>query len=269
VPFDGLVIATGASPRRPACPHGLDGVLFLRTLDDCLALRAALTHGTPRVVVVGAGFIGCEVASTCRSLGLDATVVDPLPSVLAALGPSLGALCADVQREHGVGLRLGRALTGFEGSERLERVRLDDGSAIEADVAVVGIGVRPATGWLEGSGLVLQDGAVCDETSAALGCDRVVAAGDIARWPNALFGGHLSRAEHWSNAVEQGAAAAATLLAEPGRALPYAPVPSFWTDQFGIKIQRVGHPLLADSSELVKGSFEERHFVLTYRKLTV
>jgi 3-phenylpropionate/trans-cinnamate dioxygenase ferredoxin reductase subunit len=266
ISFDGLVIATGAVPRQLRIKHRMDGVFTLRTIDDCLALRRALETGRPRVVVVGAGFIGSEVASTCRALGLEVAVVEPAPAPLQPLGPTLGGVCADLQRAAQVDLRLGRSVIGLDGVDRLERVRLDDGTNIAADVAVVAIGVSPATGWLEGSGLVLQDGVVCDETSSALGVKNVVAAGDVARWPNVAFGGAVSRVEHWSNAVEQGIAAASSLLAGRARAQAYAPVPSFWSQQFGVKIQSLGMPQLADSWALIEGSVEARCLVMLFGK---
>ena len=205
VPYDGLVIATGATVRRLPDQPELDGVYMLRTLDDCLALRAALTAGSPRVVVVGAGFIGAEVAATARGLGCEVTVLEALPVPLArALGPRMGLACAELHGDHGVELRLGVGVAAIEGTARVEQVRLTDGSVVPADVVVVGIGVAPATGWLEGSGLELRDGVVCDATLAA-GPPGVYAAGDVCRWPNALFDEEM-RVEHWTNAAEQGAA---------------------------------------------------------------
>lgn len=266
VPFDGLVVATGAYPKRLRGATDITGVFALRTVDDCLAIRRAATTASGTVVVIGAGFVGSEVTSTFRALGLDVTVVDPLPLPLPALGPTLGAVCVDLHRESGVDLRLGRSVISFEGRDRLERVVLDDGSTIETEAAIVGIGVTPATGWLEGSGLVIDDGVVCDSSSAALGWDDIVVAGDVARWPHPLADGELLRVEHWSNAVEQGIAAAITLLAGPGRGPAYAPVPSFWSDQFGVRIQSLGLPHLADRSEIVAGSLKDRRFVMLFGK---
>ena len=216
--FDGLVIATGATPRRLPGSEGLAGVHTLRTLDDCLAVRAELDAGARRLVVVGAGFIGAEVAATCRTRGLDVTMVEALPVPLGqALGEEMGAVLADLHRDHGVDVRLGTAVAGLDGGDdgRVERVRLADGSAIEADLVVVGIGVVPNTGWLEGSGLTLDDGVVCDATTLA--APGVVAAGDVARWPSRRFG-ELMRVEHWDNAIAMGAHAARRLLAGRRRA---------------------------------------------------
>lgn len=266
LPFDGLVIATGAVPRTLPGTPPLAGIHVLRTIDDCLAIRADLDAGPRRVVVVGAGFIGSEVAATARRRGIEVTILEALPVPLGrALGEEMGRVCAALHRDEGVDLRLGTGVDGFEGTERVEAVRLADGSRVEADVVVVGIGVRPATDWLEGSGLTLRDGVVCDDRSAALGAPGVVAAGDVARWPNPLFGEEM-RVEHWTNAVEQGDAAARNLLAwargEPGE--PFAPVPYFWSDQYDTKIQFVGRARPDDRVAVVKGSTAERKFVAIY-----
>lgn len=265
--FDGLVIATGSAPRRiPGWPD-LDGVHVLRTLDDCVALRADLIAGAPRrLVVVGAGFIGCEVAATARGLGLDVTVVEPLSApCIRGLGEVMGGFVADLHRDHGVDLRLGMGVDGIDGSGRVERVRLTDGSAVDADVVVVGIGVAPVTGWLQGSGLELADGVLCDAT--CLAAPRVVAAGDVARWPHPAYG-ELVRVEHWDNAVEQGAHAARTLLAALAGATgeAYAPVPWFWTDQYDRKLQLTGLPTPDATVSVVEGSVEDRRFVATYTR---
>jgi NADPH-dependent 2,4-dienoyl-CoA reductase/sulfur reductase-like enzyme len=260
--FDGLVLATGATPRRLPGSGGLGGVHVLRTLDDCLAIKADLERSPNRVAVVGAGFIGSEVAATCRQAGHEVVVVEALPVPLERIvGTDLGSLCADLHRDHGVRVRLGVGVEALEGGERVERVRLADGSEIEADVVVVGIGVFPATGWLEGSGLALDDGVVCDET--CLAAPGVVAAGDLARWPNRRFG-ELMRVEHWENALEQGAAAARRLLAGDGPADPYEPVPWFWSDQYDRKIQLAGRSGPGDEVRIVHGSIDERRFVALY-----
>ncbi len=261
LPFDGLVIATGASPRTLPDTPPLDGVFVLRTLEDCLALRTDL-EGGPRVCVVGGGFIGAEVAASCRIRGLEVTVLEALPAPLARAFPAeMGAACAALHRDHGVDLRTSVGVEGLEGSGRVERVRLSGGGSVPADVVVVGVGVVPTTGWLESSGLELRNGVVCDQTCVA--APGVVAAGDIARWPNPLFGEEM-RIEHWSNAVEQGAAAAKRLLTSDEAAEPFAPVPYFWSDQYDTKIQFLGRSAPDDTVAVVDGSLEDGRFVALF-----
>ena len=257
--YDGLVIATGASPRRlPGTDH-LDGVHTLRSLDDSIAIRAALAAGPRRVAVVGAGFIGSEVAASTRSLGIDVSLIEALPVPLErGLGPQMGAVVADLHRDHGVDVHLGVGVVLIDGSDRVERIRLTDGSVLDVDLVVVGIGVSPNTEWLEGSGLTLDNGVVCDAT--CLAAPGVVAAGDVARWPNERFG-EVMRVEHWDNAIEMGSHAARTLL---GQAEPYAPVPWFWSDQYDRKIQLAGRAAADDIVEVVSGRVEERRFVAFY-----
>jgi len=262
VRYDGLVIATGATPRRlPGMPE-LEGIHLLRTLDDSLAIRSELEKN-PRVLVVGAGFIGAEVAASCRLRGLEVTVVEPLPvPMLRGLGVAMGEVCAELHRSHSVDLRCGLSVEAFEGTHRIGRARLSDGSMLDADLVVVGIGVTPETGWLASSGLALEDGVICDETCATR-APGVVAAGDVARWYNPLFGESM-RVEQWTNAVEQGVAAAKRLLAGPDAAEAFAPVPLFWSDQYDVKIQFAGHMRPDDEFRLVHGSVEERRFVGLY-----
>ena len=260
--YDGLVIATGATPRWLPGTEGLAGVHVLRTLADCLALRAELETAS-RVCVVGAGFIGAEVAASARVRGVEVTMLEALPAPLARAFPAeMGAACAALHHDHSVDLRCGVTVAGFEGDGRVTGVRLGDGSIVEADVVVVGIGVVPETGWLESSGLALDNGVVCDATCAT-SAPGVVAAGDIARWPNNLFG-ETMRVEHWSNAVEQGAAAARRLLAGPGEAVEFAPVPYFWSDQYDAKIQFLGRCCPTDEVRVVDGSVDERRFVALF-----
>lgn len=265
VPFGGLVLATGATPRYLPDQPDLDGVFVLRTLDHSLALRAAFDTTPKRVVVVGAGFIGAEVAATARSVGLEVTLIEALPAPLVrGLGPELGGAIADLHRARGVDVRLGVGVEAIEGDRTVERVRLSDGSVVDAEVVLIAIGVAPATGWLEGSGLELRDGVVCDATLAA-GPPGVFAAGDLARWPNPLFDEEM-RVEHWTNAAEQGAAAARNLLirAAGGTGEPYAPVPFFWSDQYDARIQFVGRASGDDQVEIVHGSVADLRFVALY-----
>jgi NADPH-dependent 2,4-dienoyl-CoA reductase/sulfur reductase-like enzyme len=261
--FDGAIIATGAAPRTLPNTPALAGIHVLRTIDDALALRAHV-DAARRLVVVGAGFIGSEVAATCRARGLDVTVLEALPvPLMRGLGPVLGAVCGELHRDHGVDLRLGTGVAAIEGNGHVERVRLDDGSSVEADVVVVGVGVAPVTDWLVGSGLTLDNGVVCDET--LLAAPGIVAAGDVARWPNPRFGGELMRLEHWTNAAEQGVAAARRLLVPEGDTAPaYDPIPFVWSDQYDRKIQSVGHFRGDDEMRVVHGSLEERRFVAIF-----
>jgi 3-phenylpropionate/trans-cinnamate dioxygenase ferredoxin reductase component len=266
LPYDGLVIATGAAPKRlPGTDH-LAGVHTLRTLDDCEAIRAALDASPRRVAVVGAGFIGAEVAATCRGRGIDVSLIEALPVPLErGLGPAMGAVVADLHRDHGVDVRLGVGVVRIEGGDRVERVRLTDGTVLDVDLVVIGIGVGPNTGWLEGSGLTLDNGVVCD--AACRAAPEVVAAGDVARWPNRRFG-EVMRVEHWDNAIAMGTHAAQSLLAGAA-AVPYAPVPWFWSDQYDRKIQLAGRAGPDDAVEVVSGSVEERRFVALYGRAGV
>lgn len=274
VGFDGLVLACGAEPRTLPGTEGLAGVGVLRTLDDAVALRTALDDGLSSLVVVGAGFIGLEVAASARQRGVDVTVIEPLDQPLGrVLGPDVGAALARIHRAHGVDLRLGvgvesvtAAGAGVGGKRTV--VTLTDGSVLDAERVVVGIGVVPATGWLEGSGLTLDNGVVCDATLSA--GPGVVAAGDIARWPSARAG-RLVRVEHWDHAVGSGEAAARRLLGGPD--VPaFDPLPWFWSDQYDTKIQLVGFPspagaTAADGAALqqeVVGSLDEDRFAVVY-----
>ena len=280
---DGVVIATGARTRTLPGTGDLAGVYTLRTLADSLAIRAEFEATPGRVVVVGAGFIGAEVAATARGRGLDVTMVEMAATPLErVLGAEMGGVCADVHRDHGVDLRLGVGVESVVGSPearggadpvtgdraeasaarpaRVRQVVLTDGSRLDADVVVVGVGVIPNTEWLEGSGLEIDNGVVCDDT--CLAAPGVVAAGDVARWPNRLFGQSM-RVEHWDNAIDQGMAAARRLLAGDD-AEPFAPVPWFWSDQYDRKIQLAGRSGSDDEVVIVTGSLEERRFAAIY-----
>lgn len=259
---DGLLIATGATPRTLPGTEGLAGVFTLRTLDDAKVLRDAFDARPRRVVVIGAGFIGAEVAATARGRDLDVTLVEALPVPLGrVLGTEMGQVMADVHREHGVDLRLGVGFDGIDGSERVERVRLSDGEVIDADVVVVGVGVAPNTGWLEGSGLTIDNGVVCDATTLA--APGVTAAGDVARWYNPRFD-ETARVEHWDHAIEMAAHAARRLLVDDAAAISFEPVPFFWSDQYDRKIQLAGRARHDDTIQIVTGSLAERRFVAIY-----
>ena len=247
---DGVVIATWATPRTLPLPQPA-GVHTLRTLDDAIRLRAALRAGAARVVVIGAGFIGAEVASSCAALGLDVTVVEaaPLP-LLPQLGEEMARVCAALHARGGATLLCGTGVAGLRGGGRVTGVELADGRVLPADVVVVGVGVRPVTGWLEGSGLLLEDGVRCDE-GCVTALPNVVAVGDVARLARPGIG-HTVRAEHWTSGMLQGAVAARNLLAgstvEPFDALPY-----FWSDQYGSRIQYAGRRAPGDTVRILEG----------------
>lgn len=244
--FDGLVIATGAMPRRLPNQPDLDGVVELRTLANSMALRDKIADGSARVTVIGAGFIGLEVAATARQRGCAVTVLEGAPApLIRGLGAEMGTAVAAVHTRHDIDLRCGVSVAGIEGDgARVTSVRLADGTLIDSDVVVVGVGVSPATQWLASSGLELGDGIICDATLQT-SAPGIYAAGDCARWPNAVFAGfddEEMRIEHWTNAAEQGAAVARNLLAvsRGETATPYESVPFFWSDQFDSRIQFVG-----------------------------
>ncbi|WP_459981399.1 NAD(P)/FAD-dependent oxidoreductase [Nocardioides sp. AN3] len=236
LPYDGLVIATGSRTRALPPLAGVPGVFEIRTLSDSLALHAELVPGR-HLVVIGAGFIGLEVAATARKMGLDVSVVEiaqlPLTRVL---GTEIGRWFLDHHTDQGVRLHVGTGVDRVEATAGGSKVHLSDGTVLSADLIVAGVGVVPDTGWLEGSGIELSDGVVCDETLRT-SAPGVVAAGDIARWPNGLFG-ETMRVEQWLNAVEQGTHAARTLM---GANEAFAPVPYFWSDQFDAKVKFVGY----------------------------
>lgn len=264
--YDGLVIATGASVRRLPGTEGRRNVHVLRTVDDAAALRSALTPGT-RVAVIGAGVLGCEIAATCRILGLDVTVIDTFSQpMLRILGPTVAPLLADLHREHGVQLLLHRTVLGLRGPDDADGVLLDGEEVVDADVVVVAIGAAPETRWLERSGLELADGVVCDSACFAVNGDRrIVAAGDVARWHHRLLGSSL-RVEHWSNAVSQAQAAGRNLVAEltgAGEVHDYDVLPYFWTDQYDWKVQFVGK--LGEEARFEEGAAGERQFIVSYR----
>ncbi|MEU5338726.1 FAD-dependent oxidoreductase [Streptomyces asoensis] len=261
---EGLVIATGAAARTLPGTEGLAGVHSLRTLDDARALRDELAIGG-RLVVIGGGFIGAEVASTARALGLEVTVVEVAPTPLAApLGATMGGLVSALHADHGVRLLCGVGVKGIGGESRVDAVHLEDGRSIPADIVVVGVGARPCVEWLEGSGLALDNGVTCG-ADGRTGLAGVVAVGDCANWYDPRAGAHR-RVEHWTGARERPDAAVATLLAggavEPGVPRP----PYFWSDQYGVKIQFAGHAGGADSVTVEEGSPDGRDVLAVYRR---
>jgi 3-phenylpropionate/trans-cinnamate dioxygenase ferredoxin reductase subunit len=268
LPYDGLVVATGAATRHLPGTDGMAHVWELRTLDDCLGIRAdlAASGDRPRLVVIGAGFIGSEVAATCQGIGARVTVLESYHTPLArVLGDRMGQVCADLHRANGMDLRCSVTIDHLEsdpGGPDPVTVVLDDGTRLAADVVVVGIGVVPSTGWLDGSGLTVDNGVRCD--GSLLAADRVVAAGDVANWVRPSTG-LPTRVEHWTNAAEGGPAAARNLLAGTDGATPYDPVPFFWSDQYATKIQMLGLPDPEDEVVVVSGSGEEGKMIALYR----
>ncbi|BBX13118.1 ferredoxin reductase [Mycobacterium novum] len=250
--YDQLVIATGLVPNRIAVGD-LDGVFVLRSLDDALALRRRAASAR-RAVVIGAGFIGCEVSASLRGAGVQVVLVEPQPTPLAAvLGEQVGALITRLHRDEGVDVRTGVKVDSVSGSEGVESVTLSDGSVIPADLVVVGVGSRPACDWLTGSEIAVADGIICDEAGRTSAPD-VWAIGDVACWDG-------NRVEHWSNVAEQAKTMVSAML---GSAVPRAGVPYFWSDQYDVKIQCLGHPRTGDTVHLAED--DGRRFVAYYER---
>ncbi len=261
VRFEGATLATGSRPRTLPGQDELPDLVVLRSVDDSIALRDRIAGGGKRVVVIGAGFIGLEVAATARNLGNEVLVLESAPApLIRGLGAAMGGAIAAVHADHGVEVRCGVSIEGLQPGA----VLIDGGWHEPADVVVVGIGVSPATEWLADSGLEIRDGVVCGP-DLNVGVPMVYAAGDIVRWFNPLFEEEM-RVEHWTNAAEQGALAAANLLAEATgqRTTPYAPVPFFWSDQYDRRIQFLGRASGDDDVQVVSGSVEARQFVALY-----
>jgi len=259
--WDALVLATGVSARRLPVPGppptATAGRHVVRTLDDAVALREALRPGA-RVVVLGAGFIGCEVAATARTLGAGVRCValDPLP-MLRPLGPELAAELARRHEEHGVVFHLGVGVAEILGDEHVDGVVLSDGTRLDADVVVEALGSRPNVELLEGQGFDLSDGVLADGAlrplRSGVPVDGVAVVGDIARFPHPRYADGAHRVEHWSVPTDTGKRAGAVLaayLAGEGYAeavaAPFDPLPSFWSDQYDIRMQSFGMPGLAD-----------------------
>jgi 3-phenylpropionate/trans-cinnamate dioxygenase ferredoxin reductase subunit len=273
LPYDRLLIATGTRARPWPNPHEgrLAGVFTLRGRDDAAALRRALAAGPRRVLVIGGGFIGCEVASLCRQLGLPVTLVEPGPTPLArVLGRTVGAFIGAIHAGHGVELRCGSEVEWLEDERgRLVRAHLVDGTRIEADVAVVALGAMRNTAWLDGSGLSADPGGVdCDASGYALDADwtadpRIAAAGDVARFPHPLYGGRRVALEHWSQAVAQGIHAG-RLLAGAVPEGPYAELPTFWSTQGDLVVKSAGLTEGADAVAITQGDPASGRFVALY-----
>ena len=258
--YDELVIATGLVPRRiPSFPE-LKGIHVLRSVDHGMALREEAATARS-AVVVGAGFIGCEVAASLKGLGVNVVMVEPQPEPLASvLGEQIGALVSRLHRAEGVDVRTGIGVKEIAGDGRVEKVVLTDGTELDADLVVVGIGSRPATDWLEGSGVEVANGVVCDHVGKT-SAPHVWALGDVASWQDAT--GHQARVEHWSNVAEQARVVVPAML---GKDLPsnLVVVPYFWSDQYDVKIQCLGEPEATDVVHLVMD--DGRKFLAYYER---
>ena len=257
--YDELVIATGLVPRRiPAFPD-LEGIRVLRSFDESMALREHAS-AAQHAVVIGAGFIGCEVAASLRGVGVRVVLVEPQPQPLAAvLGAQIGELVARLHRDEGVDVRLGVGVAEVRGDGHVDTVVLTDGTELPADLVVVGIGSRPATEWLDGSGIEVDNGVICDEAGRT-SAPSVWALGDVASWRNPM--GHQARVEHWSNVAEQARVVVPAML---GRDTPSnVVVPYFWSDQYDIKIQCLGEPHATDIVHLVED--DGRKFLAYYER---
>lgn len=261
---DGVVIATGSRARRWPGPDALTGVHVVRTIDDAIALRDDL-HAGARMVVIGAGFIGAEVAATARKLGLDVTVVEAAPTPLAVqLGTRLGAVVAAAHSANGTTLICGVGVAGLTGHGRVTGVDLADGRHLPADVVVVGIGGVPNVEWLQGSGLELANGVVCG-AGGETAIPNVVAVGDCASWYDESLGA-AHRVEHWTGALERPAVAVASLLAGGlHQGQPVKP-PYFWSDQYGSRIQFAGVARPGDAITVEDGSCDAHCFLASYRR---
>ncbi|GHI40551.1 NAD(P)/FAD-dependent oxidoreductase [Streptomyces violascens] len=275
VPYDRLLISTGvrARPWPNAAEGELDGVFVLRTRDDGAALARRLDAGPHRVLVIGAGFTGSEIASACRERGLEVTVAERGDAPLVgALGGVIGAVAAELQREHGVDLRTRIMVTGLEGDStgRVRAAHLSDGSTLDCDVVVVSLGAQRNTEWLMGSGLGAGPrGIACDAGCRAFDIrgivtDDIYVAGDVARSPHPLFGYQFLSLEHWGNAVSQAETAAHNMLSVSTDRRPHIWVPAFWSSQFGVNIKSVGVPSMGSEIMITQGSREERRFTGVY-----
>jgi 3-phenylpropionate/trans-cinnamate dioxygenase ferredoxin reductase subunit len=272
---DALLIATGVRSRQWPNPKeaALKGVFTLRTSADAAKLQAALAARPGRVLIIGAGFIGSEVASVCRELGLEVTVAERASAPLAgALGGAIGAIAADMQRDAGVDLRTGVGVASLEGdaSGHVRHARLSDGSTIDADVVLASLGSIRNVEWLEGSGLAAGYwGVACDAGCRAfdlhgLVTNRIFVAGDIARSPHVLYEYQFLSTEFWGNAVLGAEVAAHNMVCEETERRPYLLLPSNWSGQFGVNIKTVGVPSFGDEIVFTQGSIKERHFAAAY-----
>jgi NADPH-dependent 2,4-dienoyl-CoA reductase/sulfur reductase-like enzyme len=260
--YDRLILATGVRARQwPGRGAGLRGVRTLRTLEDASALAAELSPGR-RLVIVGAGFIGCEVAATARRLGVEVTMLTADPYPMVSLGSLLGRWCLRLHRAHGVDVRCGCEVVALRGEGRVRQVELGDGSLVTADAVLVAIGAVPNTDWLASAGLALDPGVVCDGTLTSYDDLDVLAAGDVASLPDPNRDGRHRRVEHWSVAAELGRLAGANALREPEERRRYDTPPYVWSDQYEAKIQVVGDPEAAERFEVLESAPNGSRFVV-------
>ena len=262
---DHIVIATGARPRTlPGLPAE-EQTAYLRTVGDAERIRLWLHSGAGHLLIVGAGFIGCEVAAAARKCGLEVTLVDQerFP-VRRGVGEQVGEAIADLHRDNGVTMRLGVSVQTVESGGERKVVTLSDGARFDADFVVVGIGAVADTDWLVGAGLRVGDGLLCDHGCRAIGGDgRIWAVGDVASWPSLRMGG-TQRLEHWSNAVEQAAVVAANIADQKATAR-HDPIPYIWSDQYGHKFQMLGAVGEGDAT-LLRGALSDRRFALAFSR---
>jgi NADPH-dependent 2,4-dienoyl-CoA reductase/sulfur reductase-like enzyme len=274
VTYDKLLIATGtrARPWFNEEESKLEGVIPLRSIEHSVELKRLLTQQPKRVLVIGSGFTGSEVASACCDIGINVTVVERGQKPLhTALGGVIGDFMAERQREHGVDLRLGVSVEKLEGEGgRLKRAHLSDGTTLDVDIAVIALGGVRNVEWLADSELAVGDwGVACDAgcrvfDQFGMTLDDVFVAGDVARFPHPLFDFEFVTLEHWGNAVAQAATAAHNMLADPADRLPYLHLPNFWSNQFGLNIKSVGAPSFGDQAVITQGSLESKHFVMAF-----
>lgn len=264
--YERLILATGSRARQWQGPGAeLEGVHMLRDLDDALALRSALAPGR-RLLIVGAGFIGCEVAASARAHGVEVTLVDIAPHPLLPLGPQMGDRWLRLHQQHGVDVRSGVGIKALHGGDHVESVELADGERIDVDAVLLALGAQINSEWLSDSGLELNPAVVTDATLTSTNDPDILAAGDIAACPVALAGHTPMRIEHWTTAAEHGQLAGRNALLDPGERVAHSSPPYFWSDQYELKIQAIGCPALTQETELLERTADGERFVVAYVK---
>lgn len=264
--YDGLIVATGVVPRHlPGAPRHDPRVRVLRTVEDAIALRRALVSSSRPAVVIGSGLIGCEFAASMRSLGRDVTLVGHAKAPLYRFGPHIAEAVTKVHRSHRANVAMNTEVRHWISTKDALGLHLTNNQLVVASCVVLAIGSVPALDWMRGSGLVLDDGVVCEPTLFAAGTEDVMVAGDVARWPNLRFDNVPRRVEHWLNAVESGRAAAENLLAGRAAATPFTPLPRAWSTIYDVRLQMAGMPSLGKDtvslSENVTGFLDNGRLV--------